>query len=250
MLMVTFFITLALNSWAEDNANSNKVQQLFDNGWSLLSQMHKNKTALDQAIAEYQKVVAIDPENKDVYWKLAEVTFKKGDETQDASDKKKLYQESLSLAQKSVDIDPKSVGGLYWIGCSSARLAEISGIMSALGMVKQAKAALHKCIDIDPDNRFSTLAKTILAAIYSESPWPLRDLTQAGQLAREAATKDPNLTLAALNLAKYYVQNKEYENAKAELKRCLSIKNPTYVWDSELYDLPEVKKILNRIEKW
>ena len=91
-------------------------------------------------------------------------------------------------------------------------------------------------------------SNAVLAAIYLGMPWPMSDNKRAEKYAAEAAKKDPNLTLASVNLGKAYLSLKKYDKALAELNRCLSTKSPTYVWDAELYDWPGARKLLKEIE--
>jgi tetratricopeptide (TPR) repeat protein len=226
----------------------NQLNDYYQQAWRLLGQMHKDVSNLNKAYAIYQKALALAPNEAKTYWKIAEILFKKAQETKDDAAAKKLYDQSLENANKSVSINPNSVEGLYWVGTCEAKLAELAGIFKAMGLVKSAKINFNKCIDLEPNNRFSVLARVILAVLYTETPWPLRDLSEADKLTAKAVDMDPNLTLASVKRAKVHIKNGDNELAKKELQRCLSIKNPTYAWDSELYDWPEAKNLLNQLK--
>jgi tetratricopeptide (TPR) repeat protein len=235
-----------LNVQAESPAD--RLQTIFDRGWALESRMHIDLANLDRAIALYEEAVAIAPDNAEARWRLAEVTFKKSEETPDKQKRKEMVTRSLALAESALKLNPKSVGGMYWAGVALARLADMSGILTAMKQIKQAKAYLHEAIRTDPDHRLSILSGVILALIYSESPWPLKDMDQALELARWSVDKDPNLTIATLSLGKIYLAEGETGLAEKFLKQCLDTQNPTYVWDSKLYDWPEAKSILAGLE--
>lgn len=79
-------------------------------------------------------------------------------------------------------------------------------------------------------------------------PWPMRDLDKAEQFATAAVAKDPHHTLASLQLAKAYVKQREYQKALREITRCLSLTQPTYIWDAESYDWPAARKLKIEIE--
>jgi len=236
-----------VNIFAQQTKND-QVQKLLDQGWNHLSQMHIDKSGLNKAVKCYEKVVEIDPKNKDVYWKLAEITFKIAQETPDADKSYALHEKALSYGEKAVEIAPNSTQAHYWVGTSNACLAEKAGVFQALGLVRKAIAELSKSIELSPESRFAVLSKAILAIIYAEAPWPVGSLSYASDYAQSAAKMDPNLTLASLNLAKVHVANGEYKKAKKELNRCLAIKSPTYLWDSTLYDWPKAKKLLEEIK--
>ncbi|MBF0120164.1 MAG: tetratricopeptide repeat protein [Desulfobacterales bacterium] len=243
-ILITFF--QADKGWTQDNKA--EINKLFEQAWGLFTQMHKDISSLDKAIAVYKKALEIDPKNPDVYWKLAEVTFKKADDLKNKEEKKKLFDETMAFAMKALELNPNSLEGHYWVGCSAIRLAQLTGVFSAVKMVNQAKKELLKTIEINPNHRFSTLAMTVLAAIYREAPWPIKDINKAYEYAEKAVKQDPNLIFASRQMAYVYIEKKEFEKARKELNRSLSVKNPTYIWDAELYDWPKAKETLKSIE--
>lgn len=225
-----------------------RLSDIFDQGWRLEGQMHKDLTNLDRAMALYEEALRIAPDNEEVKWRLGEIIFKKAEEEKDKGKRIGMVEKAVSLAEQAIAINPKSVGGLYWAGTGYARLADMSGVMNALKQVKRAKKYLHQAIETDPSHRFAVLSGVILAAIYQESPWPMKNMEEALFLSTWAVEKDPNLTIASLRLGKIHLSEGKKEAATKELTRCLGIKHPTYVWDAELYDWPEAKRLLSGIK--
>ncbi len=211
--------------------------------------MHIDLKNLDRAIALYEKAIDIAPENAEARWRLAEVIFKKSEETKDEQERENMVNRSLALAEQALELNPESVGGMYWAGVALARLADMSGIFSAMKQIKRSKAYLHQAIKTDPDHRLSVLSGVVLALIYSQSPWPLKDMDQATDLAHWAVKKDPDLTIASLSLAKVYLAEGNADLAAKMLGKCLATKDPTYVWDAILYDWPEAKTLLAGIRQ-
>lgn len=255
IVMVWYFLFALLisglnHAYADENkgVGVNEVQGRFEKSWHYLTRMHLDKSALGKAVVLLEKGIAIAPDNCEVYWRLAEITFKTADEEKDGVKRKRLYEKTIEYADKALEINPQSLEGQYWKGCSSARLAEMAGIFSAIGLVKGAKEALSKTIEIDSNHRYSVLSKAVLAAIYTVPPWPLKDLEKAEKYALEAVEQDPNLTIASQNLAMFYIASKQMKKARTELERGLAIKNPTYIWDSELYDWPKMRALLKDME--
>jgi len=249
IIMLAIFMAVPVFSKSPDTTDDKEIQGILDQGWQLLSIMHKDKTSLDKGIVLYKKALEGHPQYKELLsWKVAEMTFKKADEERDKDKREKLYKETLSYSEKAIQMDPLSSGGNYWAGLAYARLAELAGIFSAVGQVNRAKKELEKTISINPDHRFAVLSNAVLAAIYMGLPWPMNDDKKAEKYAAEAVKKDANLTLASVNLGKAYINLNKYDNGRDELNRCLSIKNPTYVWDAELYDWPLARKLLKEIE--
>ena len=254
-LLIGIFLVIHSSSAADpdqlstDNPLSDQeIEQIFERGWWLLSQIHRDKSGLDEVILLYQKVLTAYPRHKDIYWKLAEITFKKAETVSAPENSIKLYEKSLDYARKAVDLNPECFEPHFWVGCSSARLAELYSVFRAARIIDEAIDELQLAISIDGDHRLATTANAILAAIYIQMPWPMRNLDKAEHFATTAVTKDPNLTLASLQLATVHAKRKEYHKALQEISRCLSLRQPTYVWDAELYDWPAARKLKMKIK--
>ena len=214
----------------------------------MLSQIHRDKSGLEKAIKLYRKAAAGSPTHRDVHWKLAEGLFKKAEATDNEDDRKILYEEALSQSRKSLELNPDSIEAHFWIGSTSAKLAEMVGTFSAIGVINEATKELKLILEMDPNHRFSIIAGAALAAIYSQAPWPMRDLEDAEAYAIEAVKKDPNLSLACATLADVYFRREKFEQAQKEAERCLSLSSPSYIWDAELYNWPSARRVLKQIE--
>jgi len=248
---------IAFNTSTADSSGSTdskslpqeQVQDIYQRAWWLLSQIHKDMTVLDEAIDLYKKVAADDPGNYVVFWKLSEATFKKAEATKNEEKREELYEKALDYARQSLKLNPDSIEAHFWIGTSSAKLAEMVGTFSALGVINEAIKELKITLKMDPDHRFAVIAGAALAAIYSQAPWPIKDLEDAEMYAAEAVKKDPNLTLASSTLASVYLERDKLKEARLEAERCLSLGSPTYIWDAELYNWPWARRLLKKIDE-
>ncbi|MDY6906471.1 MAG: tetratricopeptide repeat protein [Thermodesulfobacteriota bacterium] len=230
------------------NDTDARLQEIFEKGWALESRMHIDLSNLDKARALYEEAIRIAPENAEAKRWLAEIIFKQAEEENDKRKKVAMYEQAATLAERAIAINPESVAGFYWAGTANARLADLTWFASALSRVNKAKEYLQTAIDTDTTNRYAVLAGVVLAAIYADAPWPVKDMDRAVELAQWAVSQDRNLTFASLRLGKIYLANGEKEKAVKTLERCLNTENPTYIWDAELYDWPEAKKILSEIK--
>ncbi len=225
-----------------------EIQSIYNQAWQLLSRIHIDKAGLDKAIELYEIVLAAAPDNRDIHWKLSESTFKKAEAMGDDENSLEIYQKALNYAKTARKAFPKSVEAHFWVGCCSARIAEILNSIKALSFINEAKAELKLTIELDPNHRFAILAEAILAAIYTDMPWPFRNLKKAEKYAKEAVDKDPNLSLARLTLARVFKKQKRFMSARQEALKCLSILEPTYLWDAELYNWPHARQLLSELD--
>ncbi len=225
-----------------------EIRSIYDKCWQLLTRIHIDKSGLDKAIELYEKVLAVAPHHRDIHWKLSESTFKKAEAM--GNDEKSLvvYKKALNYAKIARKAYPDSIEAHFWVGCCSARIAEIIYGIRALPIINEAKTELKLTIELNPDHRFAILAAVILAQTYTDAPWPLRNLKKAEQYAKEAVRKDRNLAYASVTLARVFKKQKKKTRAREEAVRCLTILEPTYIWDAELYNWPDARRLLSEID--
>jgi len=226
-----------------------EILSIYSSAWQLLSRIHIDKTGLGKAIEQYEIVLAAAPNDRDIHWKLSESTFKKAEAMGTNKSSLELYKSALNYAKIARKAFPDSIEAHFWVGCCSARIAEIINGIRALPVINEAKTELKFVIELDSDHRFAILARVILSAIYTDIPWPLNNNKKAALFAREAVEKDPNLTFASITLAKVFIQQSNFNSAREEAVRCLSIVEPTYIWDAELYNWPDARRLLKEIEQ-
>lgn len=232
----------------ETTLNQKEIRQIYNRGWQFLSRIHKNKSGLDDAIDLYKKALATSPNDADLNWMLAEILFKKAETIDDPKIRREFYEKALGKAEKALELNPDSLEAQFWVGTSSAVVSEMVGTFGGMKLINQAVDNLVLAFEKDPARRYSILAGAILATIYTEAPWPMRDLDKAQRFGEEAVSRDKNLTLASIKLARVYARQDENEKARKEAFRCLSLKQPTYIWDAKLYDWPSARSLLKKLE--
>ncbi len=248
VFLSVIFLVAPVGFAAADQTNDEKLAALLMEGWTFERQMHIDVTNLDRALEIFKEAMALAPDSPEARWRMGEILFKMASQKTEKDQKIKLYTQALDYANQALELKPDSIGGLYWKGCTNARLAQVRGILKAMGHVKEAKKFLQATIDTAPDHRFATLSMTILGVINASTPWPMRDMKKAMKYAQGAVDIDPNLTLGTLDLGKVYIKAKKYDKAREQLNRCLTTKEPTYIWDAELKDWPEARALLKEIE--
>ena len=246
-LPVILFASVSTVGIADDR--SEDIRKTYERGWYLLSQIHVDKSGPDEALRLYSGVLESAPDDRDIYWKLSEMTFKKAEAQGNDAENREIYERALAYAKTARDRDPDSVEAHFWVGCCSAKIAEIIGNVRASLIVNQAIRELELIIRLAPQHRFAVTGAVILAAIYTDSPWPLKNLRKAERYGLDAVGKDPNLTIASVKLAKVYAQQKKFDRAREEALRCLGTVEPTYIWDAVLYNWPEAESLLEEIDR-
>lgn len=255
ILMGLIFCTFLMTSLAEStefsektSLNENESRKIYNQGWQLLSQIHKNKAGLDEARSLYKRALAVSPRSAYLHWMLAEMIFKKAETIEDQKERRRLYENALNEANQALELNPDSLEAHFWVGACSAVIAEMKGRLGGVKLINRAVDKLELAFNMDAANRYSILSGAVLATIYTEAPWPMRDLDKAERFGEETVRRDKNLTLASIKLANVYARQGKYEKARKEAARCLSLKQPTYIWDAELYDWPSAEQLLKKLE--
>ncbi|ACL04443.1 TPR repeat-containing protein [Desulfatibacillum aliphaticivorans] len=226
-----------------------EVRALLDQGWEHVKLMHIDLGNLDKAEALFAKALEIKPDSVEANWRMAEVLFKIADNKPMSEDETTAtFVKGLDYAGKSLELEPDNAGGLFWSGCINGQMARRVGVLKALGKVKAAKKDLHTLVEKYPDHRYATISYAILGAIYSSTPWPMKDMDKALEFGQTAVKRDPKLSFASVELAMVYIKDDQYDKARAELNRCLEVKDPTYIWDSTLKNWPKAKQLLEEIK--
>jgi len=108
--------------------------------------------------------------------------------------KEKAFIALLKQADKAVFEQPKRAGVFIWRGIIKSSFAGVKGGLSALSLIKEAKADLEQSLLLD-DRALSGSAYTSLGTLYFKAPgWPLSfgDDDKAKKLLEKALTINPN----------------------------------------------------------
>ncbi len=231
----------------DENRHDNQLQGLFDEADRLYLFYDQDPSALDKGIELYLKALELAPENVWSQWRLAESYCVKADLTDNIKMKKAYFQEGLQWAEKTIAIKPKCAEAHFYVACAEAGLAEHSNPFSAISRIKRAKNELALVVELDQEGVFSSLAKSVLALIKAQAPWPVGNKDEALKLARQAVEERPNLTLARLSLAQAYASLGQKAPAVQAIDRCLAVAEPIYPSDAKASDWPRARKLLNEL---
>lgn len=139
--------------------------------------------------------------------------------TGDAQDMR--FEQLIVAADKSVESHPNDAELLIWQGIIKSSYAGISGGLSALGLVKDAKKSLEAAIKIDPDTLKGS-AYTSLGALYYQVPgWPIGfgNDKKAREYLQKALIINPEGIDPNYFYGEFLVENKEYDAARVVLKK-------------------------------
>jgi len=185
LLIITIVVLLALAACGDDRAQThveagNNAQEAGD---------------YDQAIVEYEKAIALDPELVTAYSNRGGVYLNLGE-----------YEQAIADCDRAIELDPELTSAYYNRG----------GVYLNLGDYKQAIADYDRAIELDPE----------LAMAYSNRGYAYDEIEQYEQaLANydKAIELAPELAKAYGNRAVTFAKLEQYEQAMADCDQAIAL---------------------------
>ncbi|MCP5178891.1 MAG: tetratricopeptide repeat protein [Pseudomonadales bacterium] len=127
-------------------------------------------------------------------------------------------------AEALVQAEPDNAGAYIWQGIILSTYAGEKGGLGALGLVKQARAALEKALRLDPD-ALAGSAWTSLGSLYYQVPgWPISfgDKDKAREYLQKALASNPDGIDPNYFMADFLVETGKYAQARDFVARALA----------------------------
>jgi len=225
LLFVIFFTALTFGQSVEE-----AIKQADE-----LSTQKKHKEELDLLLtAEKQS-----PQNFEILWRISRTYVDIGEHLPGKTDEQKeeqlkVYQKALDYAEKSVKAgSDKSVTYLRR-AIANGRIALFKGVFSVASIVNSVKADCEKALKLNNSGTYhQALSHYILGRTHaklSEKWAPARavlglgwgDLEVGIQEYLKAIKLKANFRMFHLDLAKAYIEDDQYDNAREQLKKVIS----------------------------
>lgn len=194
--------------------------------------------ALDSARALADAAVLARPQDAQVLWRAARVSFDfSDDESRAQAERSRLGKLAWELAERAVAADPRSAEAHYWAALAIGRYAEGIGILKALasGIEGQFKGHLQRATELAPTYDHGSIP-VVWAAYHLEVPWPKRDRKRAETELNEALRINPDNLRARLYLARLFSDTDRRAEARVRLSEIAAA--PT-----GRYDAPEERRV-------
>ncbi len=215
-----------------------------------------------KALDTYLQADKLSPNNWEIYWRISRSYIDIGEHLPDKTsaqkdEQEKMYKKSLEYADKAVKLAPGEAITYVRRAIANGRIALFQGVFSAIGTVKDVKADCEKAIQLgNGGNYVQALAHYVLGRTHlkvCEKPYLVRlplglgwgDTGEAVKLLETANKLKPNFRMFLYELAKAYVEEDEYDKAKATLK--LVEKAPVADEDDNQV-LADAKKLYEKIK--
>lgn len=225
----------------------------------------------DKYVAEFNNQKALDllldaekqfPDNYEILWRISrsyiDIAEHLPDKTSAQKDEQeRLYKKALEYADRSVKLAPDQAITYVRRAIANGRIALFEGVFSAIGTVKDVKADCEKAIQLgNGGNYVQALAHYVLGRTHMkvcEKAYLVRlplglgwgDMDESIRLLETAVKLRPNFRMFYLDLAKAYIEEKEWAKARETL---LKIEKAPVVDEDDDQFLAESKQLLEKIK--
>lgn len=227
-------------------AASSTAQTPVEAARALVARYHEDATALDRARDLLDAALAKDRQVETMVM-LSYVQFLLGDIRATTADEKlAAYDRGRELGKRAVELAPKSHDAHIWYAINTARWGETKGILRSLFLLPTVKEEIRILLELNPR---SLRAHVLAGNVFLEVPgFAGGDRAKAEEHFKKALEVDPRFTGARLDLARVYIADTRYADARRELRRVINETTPTIVADWTVKDAPRARKLLESIK--
>lgn len=233
---------LLLTLLAAVAAPAGAAQDAVPAAHALLAAWHEDPERIDRARELLESAVAAS-EDPDTLVALSRVWFLTG-EFRAGSDAERVaaYERGSAAAGRAIAAAPRDDRARLLLAISNGRLAEIRGVMRALGLVASIREESETVLRLNPTNVDGLILAASLAA--GMPAFMGGDRAKAEALFRRALEIDPHQTGGRLELARLYLATRRWRAAELELRRVLEEPAPTDVARWTVSEVPRARALL------
>ncbi len=211
-LLWIIFIFVGL-SWAQESAAMiRKADALFEERADL--------EKCRKSIEIYKKVFEKDP-GEEAAWKIARSCYWLGSHSPEAK-RIDIFEKGIFFAKKAVSLNPKSIGGHFWLGVSYGVYGEARGVFKSLSLIGPIKDEMQAVISSDPSYQDGG-AHRVLGRLYFKVPGIFGGSKRKSvEHLKKAIGFGPNNPMNHLYLAETYLKMGEKDLARKELEGAIN----------------------------
>lgn len=206
--------------------STQSLQDLISKSDSLFNKFD-NKAALEVLMTANQEY----PHNAEVLWRICRAETHIADHMGVVTNEEKdaqlaMYKSAYDYADSAVMADPKNSMAYTYRAVANGKIALFKGVFSVAPIVKQVRNDCEEAIKLDNNNSIAYYVLGRTNAKLAEKPgiflWPLGlswgNIKNAIKLYRKAVSLDSEFVMFRYDLAKAYVRQDEYKQAREQLQ--------------------------------
>ena len=237
LAVVAVVLVAASAAWAQSPVEAARA---------LVARYHEDPAGLDRARDLLEAALAHD-RRIDTMTVLSYVQFLIGDvRATTAEAKLAAYDRGREVGRRAVELAPKNHDAHLWYAINTARWGETKGVLRSLFLLPTIRQELEILLELDPRSvRAHILAGNVLLEVPGFAGG---DRVKAEEHLKKALEIDPRFTNARVDLARVYIADARYADARRELQRVVNETSPSVVADWAMKDAPRARKLLESIK--
>ncbi|MBI4271337.1 MAG: tetratricopeptide repeat protein [Candidatus Rokubacteria bacterium] len=222
-----------------------RAEPPVDAARALLIRYHEDRAAIDRARALLEAALQRDRQVETMV-ALSYVQFLTGDVRATTEDEKlAAYERGRELGRRAVELAPKSHDAHLWYAINTGRWGQTKGVLRSLFLLPTVREELDILLELDPR---SVRAHAFAGNVFLEVPRLFGgDRERAEKHFQKALGIDPHFTVARVDLARLYIGESRWADARREIDRVIAERAPTIVADWTVKDLPRARALLESI---
>jgi len=222
-----------------------EAQTPVESARALVQRYHLDPTALDRARDLLEAALAKDSQVETMIM-LSYVHFLWADtRATTVEDKLAGYERGRELGERAVELAPRSAEAHLWYAINMGRWGQTKGIMRSLFLLPTVKREIETILTLDPR---SARGHALAGTVYMEVPRLAGgDRAKAQEYFKKGLEIDPRFTVLRVDLARLYIGDGRYAEARKELTRVLEERAPRIVADWTVKDVPRARALLESV---
>ena len=216
--MAAAVICVVLASWP---VLANEVDTLKKQGDILYETHSEDPGKFPLAIMMYEQAIEKAPNDYDALWKVSRMCQVYGQTLPEDQRKRKIsvWKKGQDYGKRAVEVNPDGKEGHFYYMSNLGAVVQAKGKLSGLWNVRKIKKAIDKTLEIDPDFPPALVAR---ARYLTQMPGLFGgDRKEALALYERAVEVDPGYYVAYYYLAEMKAEDRQYDEAVANLNKIL-----------------------------
>ncbi len=228
---------------------ADEADDYIEKGKALYRTYHLVTGRYDEAIAAYEKALALRPEDYGILWRLSEMHESYGETLGDNEKPLKIHMWSkgTEYGRRAVEVNPEGKEGHFFYMANMGALARIQGTWMSILKFRRVKREMDKTLELDPNYPPVLVAR---AQYLTELPWIFGgDEEEAVRLYYRVLELDPGFIVAHYYLAEIDVKHGRYQEALEKLDKAANCKRPWNPGHAEKIVRPWSERLRKRIRQ-
>ncbi len=211
-------------------------------------QLYKQREELArvrEGLAKLRGARAADPNNYETAWRLAKFNYYLGDNTTDAGERDKAFDDGVEAGRAAIKLQPEKPEGHFWLGANLGGQAKLS-MLSGLADTDEIRQEMETVLKLD-EGYLSGSAYMALGQVYLESPKMMGgDPKKAVEYMEKGLKFGEANALLRLRLAEAYLALDRKADARKQLDTILNMTPDTDYEPEHKKAVAEARKLLDK----